>query len=798
MTNFTQQYDESAFNSRFSLKPLIATLKRTVAEGKPGAQRLYGELLTQIEAIPELLEPQEDTVLINEHRELIETLLATVFPPANSDHDNLYAVSFPFKFKVVYSSNLFQYLFLKPGTDQVSIPENDLGRDLSKEKFLFAYYIILKKYFNYDAPETSHTVYPFMDPATGFTKYLELCIDARFIDVHVIGELPPMPDNLVCKRTNRILPVEELKKILPLDKFMFEGMAVVKVQDVTAEETISRIKNDLLDISSFSDMTLYKKMHGHIQSLLGVKDVEIGITPLFKLNDHYLFSKDHNSNSLLHKHCDKAIDADKISQAYIKAFGDTPHPVVFEDLSEKDLEEFPHLKVYYNQGVRSLILSPLKKDDDLLGILEIVSESPGKFKHTHINKISQGIPYFALTLEKGLENLRNKITNVIKEQFTAVQPAVEWKFNEAALNYIMNRKMNEKAKMERIVFDHVFPVFGAIDIRNSSTERAHSIQLDLIEQLQMARDIIKKAHKEMQFPLFQEIEFKIDKYISSVSDTLISEDEIQIRDFLSGQVTSIFNHIKSTVSALAPVIDSYYSTLDPQSGMIYHHRKEYEESIGKINDAVAAFIDKEQSAAQKVFPHYFERYVTDGVEFNIYIGQSIAPRRKFDEIYLRNMKIWQLTVLARAAKITHAMEAEMSNPLKTTQLILAHSIPLSISFRTAERKFDVDGAYNIRYEIVKKRIDKVRIKDTNERLTQPGKIAIVYSQAKEASEYLEYIEFLQNQKILKPGIEKYDLEELQGVSGLKALRVEVNFDEATRAESKLELSDTTTEKLLGK
>jgi len=141
-----------------------------------------------------------------------------------------------------------------------------------------------------------------------------------------------------------------------------------------------------------------------------------------------------------------------------------------------------------------------------------------------------------------------------------------------------------------------------------------------------------------------------------------------------------------------------------------------------------------------------------------------------------------LTVLARSAKLTNSMESHLSHPLKTTQLILAHSIPLSISFRTAERKFDVDGAYNIRYEIVKKRIDKVRIKDTNERLTQPGKIAIVYSQAKEANEYLEYIEFLQNQKLLKAGVEKFDLEELQGVSGLKALRVDVNFDDVVKGE----------------
>ncbi len=136
-------------------------------------------------------------------------------------------------------------------------------------------------------------------------------------------------------------------------------------------------------------------------------------------------------------------------------------------------------------------------------------------------------------------------------------------------------------------------------------------------------------------------------------------------------------------------------------------------------------------------------------------------------------------------------------PLQTTQLILAHSTPINISFRPDERKFDVDGAYNIRYEIIKKRIDKVHIKTTNERLTQPGKIAIVYSQPKEAEEYKGYIEFLQNQQLLLPVIEEFDLEELQGILGLKALRVTVNMDDE-HAPKRQELSSTTTSHLIGK
>ena len=153
--------------------------------------------------------------------------------------------------------------------------------------------------------------------------------------------------------------------------------------------------------------------------------------------------------------------------------------------------------------------------------------------------------------------------------------------------------------------------------------------------------------------------------------------------------------------------------------------------------------------------------------------------------------------MVKAARLTHALEKKLTLPLQTTQLILAHSIPLSISFRNKERKFDVDGAYNIRYEIVKKRIDKVHTRDGEQRLTQPGKIAIVYSQQKELNEYLEYIEFLQNENLIIGEVEYLELEELQGISGLKGLRIEVNLEHVENP-SKVELSKLTSNQLLQK
>jgi hypothetical protein len=796
MSNEVVRNEEFVFNSRLSFQPLISTLKKTISEGKPGAQKLYGDLIKKIESIPELSQPFSDLSLLKPHAEIIEMLLATLFPPAIAEHENLYAVGFPFRFNVIYSSRLFQARFLKPGTTEINVPEN-IRQSLIDSRQNFAYCQIFKKYLDHPANSFSRAVYPYTDPSTGLTSYYELNVDARFVDVNPIGEFPTIPENIICKKTNRLMPLEELMEKLPLNKFMFEGLVILKITDVTEQEIISEIKNTLLSINTFTDASVYRKLQSIMQSFLGMSDIKVGITPFFQMNNHYVYSAIHNNNSIIFKHDEASKEKDNVGQCFQDIFKDYNQPVVYEELDKKNIIESESLKLYYEMGARSLILCPLKQNGQLLGLLEIVSDIPGKLKSIYIDKIEKVLPLFTLAIEKTMESLDTEVDKVIKENFTAIQPAVEWKFTETAFKHIMTRKKGQDGKIEPISFNDVHPLYGAIDVRNSSVERMQAIQLDLIEQLQLVRKVIKKALAEIKFPLLEEIEFKTGKYIDSVTDILLSEDELQVYDFLQHDVVEIFNHLAEARPSLKKEIDKYFAVLDPHKNIIYHHRQEFEESIGRLNDALAGFIDQEQIEAQEVFPHYFERYVTDGVDFNIYIGQSITPSKKFDELYLRNMKMWQLKVLTKASRMAHQLKNELPYSLNTTQLILAHSIPISISFRISERKFDVDGAYNTRYEIIKKRIDKVRIKDTNERLTQPGKIAIIYSQPKEASEYEEYIEFLQNRQLLKPGIEKMELEELQGVIGLKALRVDVNYD-SVKQDKGIELSPVTSNQLLGR
>lgn len=788
--------NEALFNSRLSFRPLVTALKKNIAEGNPGMQKLYGHVVAEFETHPHLLNTISDLDILQPHKELIEELLSAVFPPTTANY--MYGILFPFKNQAVYASPLFKQILLKPGSNDIIVANSMARNDINREKLHFAYGLILKKYMGYNSPDNSRSIYPYTDENTGLTKYMEMRLDGRFIDVQPVGEMPKMPESMLDQVFNRILSLDELMHQIPLEKFVFEGLTVIRINDVTEQAVIAEMKNRLLDINNLPDATAYTDLENHIQNLIGLKDLTIGVTPFFKINGHYIYSDMHNSNSLLFRYMQHTGEKDEISDYCKLLFRENNQPILFETLNEQAASDVQCLPYYIKSGAQSLIICPLKQHNELLGLLEIISPKPGHLKPVHIGKIEAAIPLFTLGLEKSLELLNTEVERVIKKKFTAVQPAVEWKFTEASLNYIVSRQLKEDVRIERIAFNDVYPLYGAIDIRNSSTERSQSIQRDILDQLHLARKVVVKAQATMPLQLLQEIEFKIDKFIKAASDVLQSEEELSIRDFMQGQVSAAFHHLRGTEPVLKNEIDEYFGALDPQLGMLYHHRKEYEQSISRINDTLARFIDKEQAAAQKVYPHYFERYVTDGLEFNIYMGQSISPRKKFDEIYLRNMKMWQLTVMAKAAKVTHALEQELSHPLRTTQMILSHGQSLAILFRTEERKFDVDGAYNIRYEIVKKRIDKVRIKETNERLTQPGKIAIVYSQAKDAAEYLEYIEFLQNKNLLKAEVEHHDLEELQGVSGLKALRVDVNFEKELKKETMVELSATTSDQLLGK
>jgi len=342
--------------------------------------------------------------------------------------------------------------------------------------------------------------------------------------------------------------------------------------------------------------------------------------------------------------------------------------------------------------------------------------------------------------------------------------------------------MGQVSDLEPIVFRDVYPLYAISDIRGSSDARNRAVQLDLEEQLGLALKVIQTASLARPMPILQELGHRLGKQLERLRGGLSSGDEATVIKMLKTDVEPLFVPFQDFSPQVRQAIEDYHAALDSRVGTIYRKRREFEESVSLLNKRISLYLDREQVEAQAVFPHYFEKHQTDGVDYLIYVGSSLVEKGAFNELYLENLRLWQLMVSCGIAWHTDQLKADLKVSLETAHLILVNHTPLSIRFRLDEKRFDVDGAYDVRQEIIKSRIDKAMVKGRTDRLTQPGKIAVIYTQPQEGREIRRYLDFLHSQGFLKGEMEALDVEELPGVQGLRALRVEIDLSSPVIAE----------------
>jgi hypothetical protein len=729
------------------------------------AKQLKAEVIKH----PELIEGFSDVTLVKKLKESINVLLEPLFPEALQLNE-IKAASIPFSFTTFKFSDRFQNIVLNAGKDfelTVRNFEND-GMYIMASTFIlgavYGFKIDMKRPFYFDIP----------DENSGTMKYYRAAFNADFSEIIPTEKAPKLTEEDFKILQKNYDSIEIWKEKLPPNSYIFKGFGLINLFDVTAEESISSIKANLL--SGGND--LIPKLQNNLRDFFGNKDLLLGYSFYNKTKTNHCESVSKKSNSIIlsdseNMHCDTNFFCANVMH---KIFN-LQEPIVISDVEEygEKMNFNFFYKNLHKSGIKSIILIPIKAaTEGDIALLEIASPRAYELNSVNINKLKDIIPVFDAAVKRTSEERQNILEATIQENYTAIHPAVKWRFYEAAEKYQTAVQLDENAKLDEIIFKEVYPLFGQSDIKGSSEARNFAIQEDLSTQLSLAITVLKEACKVEKLPIYEELMFRVTAYLKEVKMGLKAGDEINILTFLKREIYPVFNHIQLINNQLFAKVADYKSHLNPDLGVVYQKRKNYEDSVNTLNNRLAKFLDSKQKEAQKMYPHYFERYKTDGVEFNMYIGKSINKDIHFDEIYLYNLRLWQLQTMVEMENIAFQERKKMAYDLRVASLILVHSNPLSIKFRMDEKQFDVDGAYNIRYEIIKKRIDKAHIKGTTERLTTPGKIAIVYSQDKDALEYIKYIHFLQSKNQIGK-IEFLELEDLQGVSGLKALRIEVIY-----------------------
>lgn len=762
-----------------TFRPFIDYLKKAREMAPSIKNRFFSFIIEQYEQQPQLLGPV-DIDRVKDYADLLQLIYTTLSPIIESEESQRWALCMPLKPVVFYGTNAYYKLVsdIATGAVRKSIATKSQN-EIRQNQLEFTYSMILEKCYGIPCYFDREIIHSLEEDETGLPKYFKLNLDIRFIDVKPLRPLPELDLNALQSgnpERKQIVPL--LEELLPLDMFRFEGFAITNITDVTDQYSIDKIKNIILNHASVGEEKYHSNVIDSLKALAGSPDIEFGLLPLLKINDKLVFNDSNCLNSKLVKVARGLGIAEQIYISMAENYFDNPKPIFYKEITPEAGEKKKFLKILKSHGVAGYALLPVFFNNKLAGVLEVYSMKKDLLTETILSKLDPAIPLLSQLLKNTTDEFDSAIDKVIKEKFTALQPAVQWKFNEVAWHYIRDMQENkENAEVEDIGFDQVYPLYGAIDIRNSTVERNAALYQDLQVQFNVLLGVLQTLKDKSGFGLIDEKIFTTQKWLERVSRSTGFNREAELNDFLENDITPFLLQFTEGNQEYESIIETYFRAIDENDGIANESRRQLESAMTTVISSVNNYLEMMKVEIQKAYPAYFEKFRTDGVEYDIYIGQSIAPERSFSDIFLKNLRLLQLRSMAAIARLSRTLLSQLPRHIETTQLIFIHSHPINIRFRKDEKRFDVEGAYNIRYHIVKKRIDKVLIKDSRERLTQPGKIALVYFNQREADEYISYIRFLQDEKILKNDLEYLDLEELQGVFGLKALRVGVVFDQ---------------------
>jgi len=759
------QFVDKPFRLQLSFYKIIEGLEETAVTDNGWKGLRAKQLLQRVAQHPELREGITSEEQLTENADLIHDLLEELFPESLTLNE-IKAVSIPYQALIFNHTKRFKNILADAGTAfEVNIRDFD-----DMQLYVLSCCVILSRVYG--------TVLDFKKPmfydiptVDGVIKHYRILYNADFIELFPTERAPKLTPVEINELMDNYSNIDLWKEKFPPGSYIIKGFGLMTLIDVTIENALSVLKSSLL--SSYSAPDVKKNLISIFRSMFGIPDLRMGFT-LFDNNErkfiHSRFGPDLPSFLLPYQeaHTGEELLCGQSYQCVIREsayFAVSDVNKYIRQNPDNDLGQ--HFK---SQGVQSFILAPVIKEGILFGILELVSSRSRELNSVTANKLEIVMPFLVDTIDRKMHEMQNRVQAVIQEHYTTLHTSVYWKFRREAQNFIESANGGLAYVLKEIKFKDVYPLYGQVDISESSITRNLSVSTDLGNQLKQLILILEELDKTAKQTAIEKILFDLKTFAAELTKSIRADTEQFIQHYIENKIHPLLAAV-ITNQSLKAKIDDYFEQSDALTGEFHANRRNYDKTLSLINQKLATILDNRQAEIQEFYPHYFERFKTDGVEHNMYIGATIAPDKEFKPEHLHRLRLWQLRVIAEMEIEQYDLKSILPYQLGVTSLILVFSTPIAIRFRMDEKHFDVDGAYNIRYEVIKKRIDKAHINGTNERITKQGKITIIYAKAEEEAEYLNYIAILQNAGVLANDVEHFEVEELQGVAGLKALRV---------------------------
>ena len=756
------------YTTELCFGPILEQVKGLLDSEDAGIRFLAREVFRLAEKTPDLCRPIQDLSILEDNKDLLDMLMLFLVPPSERETE-LFKFSKPFNFAPIYLSKAMRELMMS----QNACYSFGGALDLVRNRHLVTIgCFILQRFYGVEVDMTPSAMLTVKDAASGLERFYKPVTDQKYIEVVVNGELPALSRKDIQTLLNNITDTRLWLKLLPPASFSFHGIHIAHLYEVTEQESLSRIKQRLISRDAILDIERVRQLANLTRVHFNDRNLQLGLTAVDYPSSRTIDHEYRIKFNFLSEDVDRLTDEAYRGSIYDRAFR-TRDVVLIDDLAA--LRKTTRLeKLLLKQGIRSLLVAPLlDQQKNVIGMVELGSPDVYGVNAFMEIKFREIRGLFRTAVERSREYIDNRIEAIMREQYTSLHSSVEWRFTEAAFNILERQDNGHPDTPEVIGFKEVYPLYGQADIVGSSRLRNAAIYQDLADNMRAGRYLLEKATEFVEFPLIQQVIMRIDSHLTTGLDQFDNSHEILWAEFIHQQLTPLVEELSGQHPELADLAENYFSDLDLDLGLFYRVRSDYEESVTRLNRSLSEFFTERDQATQKTLPHYFEKYKTDGVEYEIYAGQSLLKNHHFSKVHLRNLRLAQLIDMCEATRLTTRLSEELPMPLRTAQLIFAYTSPLDIKFRMDEKRFDVDGDYNVRYEILKKRIDKATTDQGRERLTLAGMISIVYLNDKDKDEYEDYLSYLQQAGYVDGEVEDLILDPLQSVNGLRALRFRV-------------------------
>ena len=730
----------------------------------------YAEsLIERTKKFPELRDGFLNETLLEKHEDLIRQILADLFPTGLT-HNEIKAASVPLSKTTFNYTERFKSILKDAGKD-FEIELRNIGDD---EFYVFCCCLILQSYFKRDIKSTMPLYYDIPN-RLGIMKHYKITVNSDFIEVYPTEEAKIPSDDVLDMLLENLDDFKLWKKYFPSKSWILKGFTIVSLVDCTSEVALSDLKSSMIEIDP-EDLSPDENLVEIFKSYFDVPELNFGLM-LFDKKDQKLGRLPIYENVFTHHVLDFWINAfdEETRKNTFTNLNHNSKPIVISNVNKLDenVKSLPSFSILRDNNINSFMVIPIMKDNELLAIMEFTSPQANSFNGLKLKKMEFFTDMILFSLNRFSFEKNYQIEAIIQREYTSIHDSVVWKFRNEAEKYF-NASLGKKMyTLKQISFKNLTPLFGFSDIRSSSDKRFNLMLEDINQQLDSLHEIFTMINSDSEKYLLA-----LDIFENELNNEIKADTEQRLQRLLREEIHPYLQG-KLEMKADKEIknkIKDYFLQVFTQTDLFYANRKSLDDSITLVNRKLADMLDEGQVKAQELFPHYYERFKSDGVEHNLYIGHNIAPDLPYSSKVVHKLRYWQLKTMCNMEREFQNFKRDLPIQLDIASLIFVYNEKIDIRFRMDEKRFDVDGAYNSYYEIVKKRLDKAHVKDSSERITCPGKITIVYFGMENQKEYLEYINKLQKKGILQNDVEFLKVEDLQGITGLLALRISLTQD----------------------